>query len=98
MYLYHDILIVDQRLIYDQHQVILLPIHSNSLHELLNISEEYLLFERKSNCDPPANTVVAKVEIIDDNHAAMITSLITLVVELAATNKRLVSQLAASLG
>ena len=44
-----------------------------------------------------ANTVVAKVEIID-NHVATITSLITLVAELTATNKRLVSQLAEALG
>ena len=44
-----------------------------------------------------ANAAVSKVEIID-NHAATIASLTTSVAELAATNKRLGSQLAEALG
>ena len=43
------------------------------------------------------NAVVAKIEIID-NHVSMITSLITSVTELTATNTRLASQLANALG
>ena len=44
-----------------------------------------------------ANVVVAKVKIID-NHAVTFTLLITLVIELVATNKRPASQLVEALG
>ena len=90
--IYYDVLI-------NTEQYCVLPNHSTRQHELLESSEKYLLYiwKKVQIINALANIVFVKVKIIK-NHAAIITSLITLVVELTATNKRLVSQLAEAFG
>ena len=82
-----------------QHQGILLPSHSttSSIHHLLETSENICRLKESQFANALANTVVVKVEIIN-NHVAMIVSLTTLVGELTLTNKRLAGQLADRLG
>ena len=69
----------------------------HSLHELFESSEDICYLKESQIADALANGVVAKVKIID-NHAVTLTSLIIMLVEPAATNKRPVSQLAEALG
>ena len=66
-----------------------------SYWKLQKISATYLKESQIAN--GLANVVVAKVKIID-NHAVASTLLITLVIELAATNKKPVNQLMEALG
>ena len=68
-----------------------------SLHESLETSEDICYLKESQIANALANAVVAEVKIIN-NHAVTFTSLITLVIELAAANKRPVSQLAEALG
>ena len=77
--------------------MILLASRATSLHELLETSEDICYLEESQITNALANVVVAKVKIIG-NYVITFTLLITLVFELAATNKRPVSQLTETLG
>ena len=78
--------------------MILLANRATTPHELLKTSEDICSLKESQIDNTLANVVgVAKAKIIN-NHVVTLTSLITLVAELTATYKRLVSQLAEVLG